>query len=150
MERYSVDCRFQPVNIRTADVPGVVRTRSEDARCNLNETTQLRAYLFTYPAIAAASYSSKRPFGQKTRASTVSGANQNPNVSYDQAGNQTSLGPLTLIYDAENRQTSAYNTVTSGSETFAYDGLGQRVMKSLGAQTTVYVYDAFGQLAAEY
>ncbi len=31
-----------------------------------------------------------------------------------------------------------------------YDGLGQRVSKTVSGQTTTYVYDAFGNLAAEY
>ena len=31
-----------------------------------------------------------------------------------------------------------------------YDGQGQRVSKTVGGQTTTYVYDAFGNLAAEY
>jgi RHS repeat-associated protein len=33
---------------------------------------------------------------------------------------------------------------------YAYDGNGARVQKSLDSGTTTYVYDAFGQLAAEY
>lgn len=37
-----------------------------------------------------------------------------------------------------------------GTETLVYDGLGRRVRKTLSGATTVYVYDAFGQLTAEY
>lgn len=36
------------------------------------------------------------------------------------------------------------------SETYIYDGNGQRVQKSGPGGTTTYVYDAFGNLAAEY
>src|SRR5579884_1149186 len=36
------------------------------------------------------------------------------------------------------------------TETYVYDGSGQRVQKTGPGGTTVYVYDAFGQLAAEY
>jgi len=31
-----------------------------------------------------------------------------------------------------------------------YDGLGQRVSKTVYGQTTTFVYDAFGNLMAEY
>ena len=51
---------------------------------------------------------------------------------------------IALGYDAENRQTSA------GSYSYAYDGDGRRVSKTGGGVTTVYVYDAGGQLASEY
>ena len=38
-----------------------------------------------------------------------------------------------------------------GTETFTYDGFGQRVKKTpWSGNATVYVYDIFGQLAAEY
>jgi len=52
-----------------------------------------------------------------------------------------------FTYDAENRQLSA--TVGS-TATYGYDGNGQRVSKTVNGQTTIYVYDAFGDLAAEY
>ena len=75
--------------------------------------------------------------------------NRNPNFQYDAAGNQTTFGSLSLTYDAENRQSQILN-LGGGTGTLQYDGLGQRVVKSLPSQTTTYVYDAFGQLAAEY
>lgn len=58
-----------------------------------------------------------------------------------------------FTYDAENRQVTAtiINPPASNStETYIYDGLGQRVSKTLSGVTTTYVYDAFGNLAAEY
>ena len=69
---------------------------------------------------------------------------------YDAVGNQTSLGSLQIGYDAGNRQTATQDGVYPAT-TYAYDGNGQRVKKTEpGAGTTVYVYDAFGRLAAEY
>lgn len=66
---------------------------------------------------------------------------------YDGAGNQTrdALG-RTSTFDAENRQ------ITFGSTTYAYDGAGRRVKKTVGVggPTTTYVYDAFGRLVGEY
>ncbi len=61
-----------------------------------------------------------------------------------------------LSYDGENRLTSYDNNVASLQEqgAYAYDRLGQRVKRTTPtggtSETTVYVYDAFGQLAAEY
>jgi RHS repeat-associated protein len=72
--------------------------------------------------------------------------------NYDTAGNQLTYGAFTLGYDAENR-----NTTVSGSDsmTYSYDGDGRRVKKvwtPAGGTIviTYYVYDALGQLAAEY
>ncbi len=71
--------------------------------------------------------------------------NRNLNSTYDAAGNLTLFGSTAITYDANNLQTAA------GSNTYAYDGLGQRVSRTIGsAPTTYYVYDAFGQLSAEY
>jgi RHS repeat-associated protein len=82
-------------------------------------------------------------------------------IGYDNAGNQTSIGGYARTYDGENRQvTSTLNNVPTA---YGYDGDGRRVQKvscpagtspctaaSLGAAVTNYVYDAQGQLAAEY
>ena len=66
--------------------------------------------------------------------------------TYDLAGNQTAIGSgsHTFTYDAENRLTSS--TINSVTTTFEYDGEGRRVKKG----NEIYVYDAFGNLAAEY
>jgi RHS repeat-associated protein len=58
----------------------------------------------------------------------------------------------TVTYDAESRQVTAVEPPSLGgaTETYSYDGGGQRVEKSGPSGTTVYVYDALGQLAAEY
>ncbi len=41
-------------------------------------------------------------------------------------------------------------TNNGGVTNYVYDGDGNRVMKTSGRQSTVYVYDAFGNLATEY
>jgi RHS repeat-associated protein len=70
--------------------------------------------------------------------------------SYDEAGNQTS-DPTgrTFNYDAENRLVSSApsNMVYTY---YTYDGEGRRVKKVTGTMTTVFVYNAQGQLIAEY
>jgi len=71
---------------------------------------------------------------------------------YDSAGNltQDATGKK-FKYDAENKQTSFG---TGGSDTnggsYFYDGDGQRVKKIVGSETTIFVYNASGQLVAEY
>src|SRR5690242_15821587 len=94
------------------------------------------------------------PLAGNTPTSNVyNGNNQIIGVSYDAAGNQLVVNSNTLTYDAENRQISATEPPSLGgaTETYAYDGNGQRVQKSIsGGASAVYVYDAFGQLAAEY
>jgi YD repeat-containing protein len=64
--------------------------------------------------------------------------------AYDNGGNQLTRFGGQFQYDAENRlkQATIGTTVTE----YAYDGEGRRVKKG----GTTYVYDAFGQLAAEY
>jgi len=77
--------------------------------------------------------------------------NQNVSQQYDAAGNQTSFANFyNFAYDAENRLTSEQNYMGGLSATYAYDGEGHRVRKVAGANTTIYVYDALGQLASEY
>jgi RHS repeat-associated protein len=70
----------------------------------------------------------------------------------DGRGNLNQYNPHTLSYDAENRLIRT-TSASSGALDFSYDGEGRRVKKvSTGgtAVTTYYVYDAFGNLAAEY
>jgi RHS repeat-associated protein len=80
-------------------------------------------------------------------------ANQIAGGSYDGAGNQTAIGPYTLQYDAENRliQASQPTSAGGGQVQYGYDAEGKRITKSfLSGPSTVYVYDVFGSLAAEY
>jgi RHS repeat-associated protein len=66
---------------------------------------------------------------------------------YDGAGNQiTDSQSRTFTYDAENRQTT-FNGTTGQ---YFYDGDGRRVKKTDNSGTTVFVYNAGGQLIAEY
>lgn len=69
---------------------------------------------------------------------------------YDNAGNQTFDASFAqFAYDAENRQMS----FNYGAATYTYDGDGRRVKKVVAGSpslTTVFVYNAGGQLIAEY
>jgi RHS repeat-associated protein len=75
------------------------------------------------------------------------------NSLYDGAGNQKQIGGFQFVYDSENRMTSSVFTSTPTNQTttqYDYDGDGRRVTKTVNGQATTYVYDAAGQLAAEY
>ena len=70
---------------------------------------------------------------------------------YDASGNVTKdAKDRAFTYDAENRQLTA--TGGNLSMSYAYDGNGKRVKSHnlVTSQTTVFVYDGDGQLAAEY
>jgi YD repeat-containing protein len=68
---------------------------------------------------------------------------------YDLAGNQLRFAPSTLTYDGENHVREV-TSASNGSASYRYDGEGRRVKKTVGGSTVRYVYDASGQLAAEY
>lgn len=69
--------------------------------------------------------------------------------SYDEAGNLKAEPNKSYKYDAENRL-GVYN---DGAVSYTYDGDGRRVKKTVAGSpsvTTVFVYNAGGQLGAEY
>jgi len=79
--------------------------------------------------------------------------------NYDARGNLKSYGAYTLTYDGEDRLVAAGGSVPSAA--YEYDGEGRRVRAHVcpgslqcspgpDTETAVYVYDAFGKLAAEY
>ena len=88
--------------------------------------------------------------GNTPTANVYTSANRIGGGSYDAAGNQTVVNGNTLAYDAENRLGSATDGVTHAVATYLYDGDGKRVEKSGPGTATIYVYDALGQVAAEY
>ncbi len=75
--------------------------------------------------------------------------NQLSGNSYDASGNQTTVNGNALTFDAENRLITVLES-RGASETLAYDAAGRRVIKNQPSGTTVYVYDAFGQMAAGF
>ncbi len=91
-------------------------------------------------------------YGNTPTSNVYNSNNQISGSSYDGAGNQTSVNGNSVAYDGENRVASVTSppNMGGGAETMAYDGLGQRVLKTMPGGTNVYVYDAFGELAAEY
>jgi RHS repeat-associated protein len=92
------------------------------------------------------------PLSQSWYSTTV--PNRIASWTYDGNGNVLQEGSVarSFTYDAENRQVTACLNCAPGppTATYMYDGEGQRVSKTVSGQTTTYVYDAFGNLAAEY
>lgn len=74
------------------------------------------------------------------------GYDQNGNVTQDAQGRR-------FGYDAENHQKEFFgvgNSSATPDATYSYDGEGRRVKKISSTETTVFVYNASGQLVAEY
>ena len=69
-------------------------------------------------------------------------------ASYDGSGNLLSENSRVFTYDAENRMLSA--NINGVQTQYSYDGDGRRVKKIDAYGTIWYIYDATGQLAAEY
>lgn len=91
------------------------------------------------------------PWSGTTPITNVFTNNRMNGVSYDTSGNQLIVNGNALTYDAENRLSSETDGVTGAKQNYLYDGDGRRVQKSVaGGVSTTYVYDVFGQLAAEY
>ena len=84
----------------------------------------------------------------------------NKEYSYDPAGNLTcdaqhcTPAPTPSAYysyDGENRMVSAGGGYVAGGTSYLYDGDGRRVSKSThNGESTVFVYDAAGNVVAEY
>ena len=76
--------------------------------------------------------------------------------TYDASGNTTKdAQSRKFTFDAENKQTKvetvdANNNVIATVGEYSYDGDGKRVKKVAGNETTIFVYNAAGQLVAEY
>ena len=67
----------------------------------------------------------------------------NGTVTQDAEGKQ-------FIYDAENHQTEVKDNLNNVIGEYRYDGEGRRVKKISASETTIFVYNASGQLVAEY
>jgi RHS repeat-associated protein len=83
---------------------------------------------------------------------TVNLANNRLNGhGYDNAGNVTlDAESNTFAYDGENRLVEYNGGPGNGGASYGYDGDGRRVKKTAGAVETLFVYNASGQLVAEY
>ena len=67
----------------------------------------------------------------------------NGNLTVDATGKQ-------FFYDAENLQKEVKDDQNNTIGEYIYDGDGRRVKKIVGSEVTIFVYNAGGQLVAEY
>ena len=123
--------------------------------------TLLQGYSYDSPGVGYGnrwiSSGSFTPYSTQTPQSNLFTNNQwaaGSTATYGLAGNQMSIslgtsGTRSFTYDAENRQITASIPGISAIS-YAYDGEGRRVQKKVGTTVTTYVYDAAGNLAAEY
>jgi len=110
-----------------------------------------------FPSLSPLTPRSSSWFGTNNRVEDPGDSNK---FDYDSRGNQSVIGGtgISLNYDGENHQ-STYTVSGATKELYSYDGEGRRVQHDhqtwngsafTTASSTLYVYDARGQLAAEY
>jgi len=74
---------------------------------------------------------------------------ENPrNFTYDTDGNTVSADAKTFTYNQNSRLIRASENGTVAGE-YVYNALGQRVIKTSGGKTAVFLYDQAGNLTAE-
>jgi len=69
------------------------------------------------------------------------------NYSYDANGNPLIIGSDTYVYNPNNRMIQYQGTTTAS---YVYNSRGQRTRKTIGANSTRYIYDQQGRLLGEY
>lgn len=73
----------------------------------------------------------------------------NQGYVYDAAGNLKNDNGKQFFYNGENKQIQ-FTDASGFQNTYSYDGDGRRVRKNSSTENVLFVYDAFGRLAAEY
>lgn len=68
--------------------------------------------------------------------------------AYDSRGNVTNNGRGVFVYDQRGNLSQSTVGTTVGS--YAYNAFNQRVKKTVGANTTIFIYDESSNLAGEY
>jgi RHS repeat-associated protein len=156
------------VQSQTITVPGLaqplVQTYEYDALNRLSVARETNSGVQSWQQVYGYDRFGNRSFGSGTTMPAVLDYQTNPAInpnnnrysdtahySYDAAGNVTASGGNIYDFDAENH----IATVEDGNPNpirYVYDGDGHRVEKvtANGQETTVFVYDALGQMVAEY
>jgi RHS repeat-associated protein len=141
------------VQSQTITVGATVMSQSYgyDALNRLNSASEGTAWTqtYSYDRFGNRAVTGYVPSGLTPQSLAAFNAGNNRMVAslYDAAGNQTADAQnRTFSYDAENRQITFNGTANQ----YFYDGDGRRVKKIDSTGTTVFVYNAGGQLIAEY
>ena len=67
--------------------------------------------------------------------------------TYDNNGNLLGDGKNTYSYDEANHLSQVYDTLNDITYGYVYDGLGDLIQSTTGAETTAYVLDLAGSLS---
>ena len=110
-----------------------------------------RAVVSGYTPYGALTPSNVSQYVETSGNGTTLNRNHWTSATYDGGGNMTGINGTgrAFTYDAENRITSATEQ-GMGSIAYTYDGDGRRVTKTVAGAITTYVYDAQGEMVAEY
>ena len=128
--------------------------RLKTSRETGNGTTWSQTY--TYDLYGNRAVTAGRNYGSHEALTAFNASNNRllGGAAYDGAGNLTlDWGGRRVKYDGDNRMVN-FRVTAGGMLTnvkYRYDGEGRRVQKEVvGGKTTTYVYNAAGQLVAEY
>lgn len=139
-------------NLTRATLPGATRTYAYDPLYRLtaaNDGNNVSVESYTYNLTgdrtsktlsgAGQAYAYTAPLTSH-RLQSVAGSGR----TYDATGNTTQIGSTTFTYDDRNRLTAA------NGANYLYNGKGERVVKRVGTQDTIFTYGPGGNLLAEY
>ncbi len=156
MERdFTYDANGHLLTVTAANTPWVNRTFAYDGLNRLTSATGpfgTFSYLYddTGNRLSAVLGSRNETYGYfagTNRLSEIDGTGQTL-YAYDTDGNTTSLGSLSFAWNREGRLIRVESGATPVSQ-YLYNAFGQRVLKSAGGLTTLYLYDFDGNLISE-
>jgi len=156
MERiYTYDSNRNLINIQGTNTPWYNQTFTYEALNRLTDATGRYGVInYTYDNVG--NRSTRTVIGETENYTYIGGSNKlqeitgaNPvTFTYDANGNTTGVGNKTLTYNQNNRLIRVEeNSLVLGE--YTYNGLGQRVIKTVDGTTTVFHYDLNGKLIAE-
>ncbi|MBW1812305.1 MAG: hypothetical protein JRJ39_01165, partial [Deltaproteobacteria bacterium] len=154
-QSYTHDANGNKTSISGASTPWFNRTYGYDALNRLiNATGSFGAINYGYDKVG--NRVSVNENGQVNNYNYTPGTNRLENISgassvtytYDANGNITSIGDKALTYNQNNRLIKVEEGANTLGE-YTYNGLGQRVAKQVGTDTTYFIYDFEGKLIAE-
>ncbi len=156
MERnFTYDANGHLLTVTAANTPWVNRTFAYDALNRLTSATgPFGTFSYLYDdtgnrlsAVLGSRNETYSYFAGTNRLSEIDGTEETL-YAYDTEGNTTSMGSLSLAWNREGRLIRVESGATPVSQ-YLYNAFGQRVLKSAGGLTTLYLYDFDGNLISE-
>jgi RHS repeat-associated protein len=152
---YTYDENQNLTSIRGTNTPWFNQDFSYDALNRLTSATGSYGTIgYTYDRVG--NRMTRAIEGQTDTYTYITGTNKlqeitGPNpatYTHDANGNITGIGGKTLVYNQNNRLQRVEEGGTVLGE-YAYNGLGQRITKTVGGNTTVFHYDFDGNIIGE-